>query len=178
MRQRTGLREQQDRPPNLRLLHEINAGALGHRSVKLRDWIAELALELDSADRGRAERADLASKVLELPQSLQEMWPPSDPAAKRQILDFLCLNFDLDVASLVPTMRKPFDLLVEGLLVSSIGATRFELATSWSRTKRSTKLSYAPELHRLRQINVHFTPSEAACKFTYSSPPMNADARR
>jgi len=25
---------------------------------------------------------------------------------------------------------------------------------------------------------VHFTPSEAACKFTYSSPPMNADARR
>ncbi len=29
--------------------------------------------------------------------------------------------------------------------VSKIGATRFELATFWSQTRRSTKLSYAPD---------------------------------
>ena len=34
-----------------------------------------------------------------------------------------------------------------------IGATGFEPATSWSQTKRSTKLSYAPEPRRLRQEN-------------------------
>ncbi len=37
-------------------------------------------------------------------------------SAKRQILDILCLNLSLDGVTLVPTMRKPFDLLAEGLI--------------------------------------------------------------
>ena len=37
-------------------------------------------------------------------------------STKRQILDILCLNLSLDGATLVPTMRKPFDLLAEGLI--------------------------------------------------------------
>ena len=38
---------------------------------------------------------------------------------KRQILGMLCLNFSLDGATLVPTMRSPFDLMIEGQLVPS-----------------------------------------------------------
>jgi hypothetical protein len=41
------------------------------------------------------------------------------------------LRFELDdfAATPSPTMRKPFDVFVKGLSVSSVGATRFELAT-------------------------------------------------
>ena len=35
------------------------------------------------------------------------------------------------------------------ILSQKIGATGFEPATSWSQTKRSTKLSYAPERRNL-----------------------------
>jgi site-specific DNA recombinase len=40
----------------------------------------------------------------------------ADYAAKRRILEILCLNCSFDGASLVATMRKPFDLLAKGLL--------------------------------------------------------------
>ena len=35
--------------------------------------------------------------------------------------------------------------------VKNLGATGFEPATSWSQTKRSTKLSYAPERVKLEE---------------------------
>ena len=54
------------------------------------------------------------------------------------ILEIVFLNFRLDDVTLVPTMRKPFDVLAEGLLVQQVGVTGFELATSWSRINRFT----------------------------------------
>jgi len=39
----------------------------------------------------------------------------ADYDAKRRILEIICLNCLLDGATLVPEMRKPFDVLVEGL---------------------------------------------------------------
>ena len=38
---------------------------------------------------------------------------------KRQILELVCLNFRLEDVSLVAEMNKPFDMLAEGLFVSS-----------------------------------------------------------
>ena len=85
------------------------------KSTKRRDRIAALTLQLKSAHRQRGERVDMAQKVFELSQSLTERWLAADYAAKRQILEMVCLNFTLDGATLVPQMRKPFDILVEGL---------------------------------------------------------------
>ena len=81
--------------------------------------IAALTLQLESSHRRRDERADMAQRVFELSQSLTERWVASQYADKRQILEMICLNFTLDGATLVPEMRKPFDILVEGLSVSS-----------------------------------------------------------
>ena len=47
-----------------------------------------------------------------------EKWVKADVAAKRQLLGFVRLNFSLDGATLVPDIRKPFDILAEGLSVS------------------------------------------------------------
>ena len=38
----------------------------------------------------------------------------SSAAEKRRLLQILCLNFTLVDATLVPTMRKPFDILAQG----------------------------------------------------------------
>lgn len=118
-RELTNLRTQQDRLLNLRLLDEIEVDTFGRKNTELRDRIAGLTLKLEAGHRRRDEHADLAQKVFELSQSLTEQWLAAEYAEKRQILQMLCLNFSLDGETLVPTMRKPFDMLVEGLLVSS-----------------------------------------------------------
>jgi hypothetical protein len=42
-------------------------------------------------------------------------------------------------------ISEPFTFGRNLLSLLIIGATRFELAASWSQTRRSTKLSYAPQ---------------------------------
>ena len=118
-RELKNLRAQQDRLLNLRLFGEIEADTFGRKNTELRDRIATLTLQLEASHRQRDEYADIAQKVFELSQSLTERWVGAEYAEKRQILEMLCLNFSLDGATLVPTMRSPFDLLVEGRLVSS-----------------------------------------------------------
>jgi site-specific DNA recombinase len=118
-RELSGLRDQQDRLLNLRLLGEIEADTFGRKNVELRDRIANLTLQLESTHRGRDENAEMAQKVFELSQSLTERWLASDYSVKRQILEMVCLNFTLDGVTLVPEMRSPFDLLIEGLSVPS-----------------------------------------------------------
>jgi site-specific DNA recombinase len=117
-RQLTSLRQQQDRLLNLRLLDEIDESTFAAKSTELRDRIAHLSLDVEACDRNRSEKAAQAEKVFELSQTLKEKWLNADVADKRQLLEIVCLNFRLDGATLVPAIRKPFDVLAEGLLVS------------------------------------------------------------
>ncbi len=105
-----------DRLLNLHLLDEIEASTFSRKDTELRDRAAHLRLQLEAGDRGQSEHADLAIEAFELSQRLAEKWLTADYSAKQQILDILCLNLSLDGVSLVPTMRKPFDLLAEGLI--------------------------------------------------------------
>ena len=75
-------------------------------------------------DRSHDETAELVGKVFELSQTLKQKWLTSDYAAKRRILEIVCLNCTLDGATLVPTMRKPFDVLAEGLISKNSRADR------------------------------------------------------
>jgi site-specific DNA recombinase len=65
------------------------------------------------------ETAELAAKVFELSQTLQNTWISADYATKRRILDIVCLNCTLNGATLCPVTRKPFDEHVEGLVSPS-----------------------------------------------------------
>ena len=113
------MRKQKDQLRNLRLLQEIDAETFAAKDTEFRDRIAALTLELEAADRASDEHANFVQKVFELSQNLRERWVSADFSAKRQILELVCLNFTLDGATLVPQMRSPFDLLIEGLSVSS-----------------------------------------------------------
>jgi len=72
-----------------------------------------------ACDLGRDENADIAIKAFELSQNLRSKWLTADYSVKRRYLEIVFLNFVLDDVTLVPETRKPFDLLVEGPLVSS-----------------------------------------------------------
>ena len=118
-RQISLLAAQQDRLVTMRIDGEIDADIFSRKQVELRDKEAMLKLRLEALDRSHHEQADLAAKVFELSQTLTDKWLTADYAAKRRILEIVCLNFCLDDATLVPEIRKPFDVLVEGHFVQS-----------------------------------------------------------
>ncbi|MCP4191768.1 MAG: recombinase family protein [Planctomycetaceae bacterium] len=113
-RQLTNVAEQQGRLLNLRLMEEIDTDTFANKQLELRDREAELKLQLDVTDRSQHEMADLACKVFELSQSLTEKWLTAEYAEKRRILEIVCLNLELDGASLCIETRKPFDVLAKG----------------------------------------------------------------
>jgi hypothetical protein len=101
---------------NLRLLEEIDADTYAAKAQELRDEAATLRLKIERCDRNRHETIDIAVKAFELSQNLRTKWFAADYSAKRRILEIVCLNWNLIGVSLVPEMRKPFDLVAEGLL--------------------------------------------------------------
>ncbi len=107
---------QQGQLLNLRLLEEIDADTFAAKAQELRDEEAGLRLQIEGASRNRNETIDIAIKAFELSQNLRAKWLADDWAAKRRILEIVCLNWKLDGVNLVPEWRKPFDLLAEGLL--------------------------------------------------------------
>ena len=106
-RQLTQLRRQLDHLPNLRLLGEIDDQSFAHKNTELRDRVARPTPQLEACDRRRAEKADLAVKVLERSQALEQKWLGAVSPAKRQLLEIVCLNFRLNGVTLVPEMRQP-----------------------------------------------------------------------
>ena len=87
--------------------------------MELRDRLASIKLQLDAVDRSHDEMADLAVKAFELSQTLRTQWLTADYAAKRRILEIILSNCTLKGATLCPTIRKPFDVIAEGLFISS-----------------------------------------------------------
>ena len=114
--QETLIVAQQDRLLNMRLAEEIDEATFARKHKEMRDRLSSIKLQLDVLDRSHDENAELAAKVFELSQTLRQQWLTADYAAKRRILEIVFLNCRLDDVNLVPTIRKPFDVLAEGLL--------------------------------------------------------------
>lgn len=94
--------DQQNRLLHLRMPDEMDAGTFGSKSRELQDCEAKVKLERDAADRSSHEIIDTAVKAFELLQTLRQRWLTVDFDAKRRILKIRCLNWTLDVASLLP----------------------------------------------------------------------------
>ena len=120
-RQLDETRRQQERLLNLHLSGGIDETAFSTKNVELRDRISTLTFEVQSSDRRKDEKADLALRIFELSQSFPQKWIKADYAEKRRYLQMVCLNLVLKGASLCISTRKPFNALVEGLSVSDSG---------------------------------------------------------
>jgi site-specific DNA recombinase len=115
-RQESLIVAQQDRLLTLRIDDHIDQDTFAAKQTQLRDRLAKIKLQLDVLDRSHDETAELATKVFELSQTLRQQWVTADYTAKRRILEIVFLNCRLNDATLVPTIRKPFDVLAEGLI--------------------------------------------------------------
>jgi hypothetical protein len=62
--------------------------------------------------------------VFKISQTLKGHLVTADYAKKHKILEIVWLNCSLDDVTLCPEMRKPFDILVEGLSVPLSGGKR------------------------------------------------------
>lgn len=113
-RRLTLIRGQQDELLNLRLLNEVEGETFNRKSRELRDREGELTLQIAAMTQDRHDNSDIAIKAFELSQTLCSRWVAADYDVKRRILEILCLNLTLDGATLIPTWRKPFDLLAKG----------------------------------------------------------------
>ena len=118
-RQLSLLRQQKNQLLNMRLNEEIDADGYAAKATEHRDREANFKLKLNACDLGLDENAEIAIKAFELSQNLRGKWLTADYSVKRRYLEIVFLNFVLDDVTLVPTTRKPFDVLAEGLLVSS-----------------------------------------------------------
>ena len=113
---------QQDRLLNLRIDDQIDEETFVRKQSELRDRVPSIKPQLDVVDRSHNETAELAQKVFELSQTLRDQSLTADYAAKRRILKIVSLNGQLIDAKVCPEMRKPFDVLVEGLHFPQSGA--------------------------------------------------------
>ncbi len=145
-RQQTLLAEQQDRLLNMRLSDDVDQATFARKSTEIRDRLASIKLQLDAVDRSRDEMGELASKVFELSQVLRQKWLTADCDEKRRILEIVCLNFSLVDVTLVPTIRKPFDVLAEGLLVQSSRADRIRTCDLLTPSQTRYQAALRPEL--------------------------------
>lgn len=110
-RQLTQLQNQQSELLNLRLSKEIDAETFAAKSTEIRDREARLQLLLEACGQEKGENAEIARKAIELAQMCRNTWILADCRKKKFLVSAVVLNSRLDGASLVVTMRKPFDVL-------------------------------------------------------------------
>ena len=115
---------QRERLLQMRLGDEIDADEYAEQAQRLRDEQARLRRQIEAANRDQEENADVAIKAFELAQHLQNKWIHADYSAKRRLLEIVWLNCQLDGEKLEYSLRKPFDVLLEGLSVSLSRADR------------------------------------------------------
>ncbi len=114
-KQLTQAMRREQRLVDMRLDEEIDEVAFAEKRVDLTDRVSDLKVNLEALDRGRDEMTDLAIKVFELSQTLRDKWLTAEPDVRRRILELVCLNCPLVDGKLVYEIRKPFDVLAEGL---------------------------------------------------------------
>ncbi len=115
-RQIAQVKQARDRLLNLRIMEEITTDTYAAKDTELRDRQSGLELQVQAQGRGRDEHGNLAIKVFELSQSLKDKWLTAESQEKRQLLEIVCLNLTLKEANLDFSMRKPFDVLIGGLI--------------------------------------------------------------
>ena len=118
-RQLDQINKDRDSLLNLRMHGEIEADTYARKDGELRNLMKRLKLRLDGQEQQKTEIGDLAMKVLELSQYLKEKRVTADTAEKRVILEIVCLNLIFKDASLEIAMIKPFDAIVEGLVLKN-----------------------------------------------------------
>lgn len=119
--QLTKIERQQDQLLNVALAGEFEAGTVARKGQELRDQAATLKAEIEAACSNNDDHAAQALNTFELSQVIKDKWLTADYASKRKILEIIGLNWRLEDTTLVATIRKPFDLLINQAILKNGG---------------------------------------------------------
>jgi site-specific DNA recombinase len=117
MRELTKTQRKKDELVRIRLSEEIEHETFTRNHEALLVQERELRATLDREAALQTEDGEQAVQVFELAQDLTARWVAAEVPTKRLLLDILCLNLVLEDQTLVPTLRRPFDLLAAGILL-------------------------------------------------------------
>ena len=117
MRELTKTQRKKDELVRIRLSEEIEHETFTRNHEALHVQERELRATLDREATLQTEDGEQAVRVFELAQDLTARWVAAEVPTKRLLLDILCLNLVLEDQTLVPTLRRPFDLLAAGILL-------------------------------------------------------------
>lgn len=115
-RQLSVVGQQQDELLNLRLLRTVDTDRLDAKATELRDREERLREQLRTCESQQPmEIAENAARAFELSQRLEKLWVAADRRKRREVAAILLLNCILEGENLVFSLRKPFDVLANGL---------------------------------------------------------------
>lgn len=130
---------------DLRMDGEVTPDEYSAKRAELHERESAIRLQLETTDQDDREIADLAVAAFELSQSLKNRWETADYAAKRTILEVLCQEVRLNSENLEISLRKPFDSLIDGDLVSLSGAEESRTPDLFIANEALYQLSYRPD---------------------------------
>jgi len=113
-KQLTEVKNQQAELLRLRIASEITSDDFSAMKAEIQAREANLKLQVEAAEQKHTKGTQVVHQVLHLVQTLPSRWSGMGVSAKRQTLDTLFTSLRLDGTSLVPTMRRPFDVLIGG----------------------------------------------------------------
>ena len=93
----------------------IDRGTYDRVRAQLQEEESQAQLALEGHSSASGSTTDLGLRVLELANRAYELWLAQEHQEREKLVQVLCLNLTLDGVTLTPEMRKPFDLLAEGL---------------------------------------------------------------
>lgn len=114
-RKRSELAKMQDRLLNDYLGGTIEEDVYRSKSNELKAQAKMVEDALSHVGSTDSSQTELAVSLFDWSQKAADIWHGSNSAARREILDSVCLNRTLSDVSLVTTKRKPFDIFAEGL---------------------------------------------------------------
>lgn len=110
MRKReTELEASKERLLNAHISGGIDKDVFERKGVELKLELQELRTKMASESKTHEDYSDMAVKVFDVVQGAPETWLGSNSAEKRELLELLSLNREVDNVSLYVDWRKPFD---------------------------------------------------------------------
>ncbi|MDX1964617.1 MAG: recombinase family protein [Pirellulales bacterium] len=123
-KRKTELANMQERLLNVYLSGTIEEAVYRDKSQQLKAELARNADDLSRCEQFDESRGELALRLFDWTQRLPEIWRRSNNAQRREILQAIYLNRAVSDVSLVAVMRKPFDVLAEGLEIKNSRSDR------------------------------------------------------
>ena len=114
-KEKTKINNRLSRLFDMRIDREIDDLTFKSKEQEYKTQLAEIENQLSNKKTFNENYYEDGCKILEISKSLPKLYDEGNHEEKANILRYLASNYTLNDVSLIPTYRKPFNLLAKGL---------------------------------------------------------------